>query len=78
MILRAEGLRKLYGEFWAGESALDSELQASLGPRGTEWLFEAFSALGPKPGQLLVDVGARDAVHAIRLESHLPKGSARV
>jgi len=60
-------VQKLYGEFWAGESALDSELQASLGPRGTEWLFEAFSALGPKPGQLIVDVGARDAVHTIRL-----------
>jgi SAM-dependent methyltransferase len=30
-------------------------------------LFEAFAELGPRPGQLVVDVGARDAKHAIRL-----------
>jgi len=58
---------KLYGEFWAGDSALEAELETSLGPRGTDWLFEAFAALGPQPGQLVVDIGARDAVHTIRL-----------
>ena len=59
-------VQELY-ELWAGESELKAELQRSLEPRGTEWLFEAFAALGPKPGQLVVDVGARDARHAIRL-----------
>jgi SAM-dependent methyltransferase len=60
-------IQELYGDFWAGESALDLELQRSLDPRGTDWLFDAFAALGPKAGQLVVDVGARDAGHAIRL-----------
>jgi SAM-dependent methyltransferase len=60
-------VQELYGDFWAGENALDSELEPSLGPRGTEWLFEAFSALGPQAGELIVDIGARDAFHAIRL-----------
>jgi SAM-dependent methyltransferase len=54
-------------ELWAGESELDTELQRSLEPRGADWLFDAFAALDPQPGQLVVDVGARDARHTIRL-----------
>lgn len=59
-------VHELY-ELWAGESELDAQLARSLEPRGTDWLFELFAALGPQPGQLLVDVGARDAHHTIRL-----------
>jgi sarcosine/dimethylglycine N-methyltransferase len=59
-------VRELY-ELWAGDSALDEELARSLEPRGTDWLFELFASLGPEPRQLVVDVGARDARHAIRL-----------
>jgi SAM-dependent methyltransferase len=57
-------VEKLYGQYWAGESALGAE---SLNPRGTDWLFTYFAELGPQPGQLVVDVGARDASGAIRL-----------
>jgi SAM-dependent methyltransferase len=60
-------VQELYGELWAGEKALDLELQESLDPRGTESLFETFAALDPRAGQLVVDVGARDATHTIRL-----------
>jgi SAM-dependent methyltransferase len=60
-------VQQLYGELWADENPLDVELERSLGPRGTDWLFEAFAELGPKPGQLLVDIGARNAGHSIRL-----------
>jgi SAM-dependent methyltransferase len=60
-------VQELY-ELWAGDSRLREELDRSLDPRGAEWLFELFAALDPKPGQTLVDVGARDARHAIRLE----------
>lgn len=57
-------VEQLYGEIWAEEGpALDE----SLNPRGTDWLFEAFAELGPQPGELVVDVGARDAKHAIQL-----------
>ena len=59
-------VQELY-ELWAGESELQDDLQRSLGPRGADWLFELFASLGPRPGQLVVDVGARDARHAIRL-----------
>jgi SAM-dependent methyltransferase len=60
-------VEQLYGEIWADDAPLDAELQPSLEPRGTDWLFQAFAELGPEPGQLVVDVGARDATHAIRL-----------
>lgn len=60
-------VEELY-EVWAGQSDLEQRVAQSLDPRGTDWLFEAFAELGPKPGQVLVDVGARDARHAIRLE----------
>ena len=57
-------VEELYGEIWAEDGPA---LDGSLNPRGTDWLFEAFAELGPQRGQLVVDVGARDAKHAIRL-----------
>jgi len=60
-------VEELYGEIWAGEEALDAELDCSLGPRGRDWLFTVFAELGPERGQLVVDAGARDARHTVRL-----------
>jgi SAM-dependent methyltransferase len=60
-------VEELYGEIWAEEDGLDAELEQSLDPRGTDWLFEEFASLGPQRGELVVDVGARDAGHTIRL-----------
>lgn len=60
-------VQELY-ELWAGDSNLRGELDRSLEPRGADWLFELFASLGPRAGQTLLDVGARDAKHAIRLE----------
>ena len=59
-------VQELY-ELWAGDSNLREELDRSLEPRGADWLFELFGTLGPRAGQTLVDVGARNAKHAIRL-----------
>jgi SAM-dependent methyltransferase len=56
-------VEQLYGEFWVDE---DRSPEAPP-PRGTEWLFDVFAGLGPQPGQLVVDAGARDAAHTIRL-----------
>jgi SAM-dependent methyltransferase len=59
-------VQELY-ELWAGDSELRDELDRSLEPRGVDSLFDAFAALGPKPGDVVADVGARDGRHAIRL-----------
>jgi SAM-dependent methyltransferase len=68
--------RELY-ERWAGEPERDPRLGESLDPRGTEWLFELFGSLGPKPGEFLLDVGARDGRHFRRLvEAHGLRGLA--
>ena len=61
-------VEQLYGELLGvDENPLDLELRQSLDPRGTDWLFTAFAELGPQAGELVVDVGARDARHTIRL-----------
>ena len=60
------GARQLY-ELWADESEIDAALARSLDPRGVDALYDAFAALGPRPGDLVLDAGARDAKHAIRL-----------
>jgi SAM-dependent methyltransferase len=54
-------------EIWSRDSELRETLKQSLDPRGTEWLFELFASLEPRAGDVLVDVGCRDAKHAIRL-----------
>ena len=59
-------VQELY-ELWAGDSELGDALNRSLEPRGLDFLFDAFAALGPRAGELVVDVGARDARHTIRL-----------
>ena len=59
-------VHELY-ELWAAESELRETLARSLGPRGLDSLFETFAQLGPEPGDLLVDVGARDGKHAREL-----------
>jgi len=59
-------VQELY-ELWAAESELRETLTRSLGPRGLDSLYETFAQLGPQPGDLLVDVGARDGKHAREL-----------
>jgi sarcosine/dimethylglycine N-methyltransferase len=54
-------------EVWAEDSELRETLRRSLAPRGTDYLFDLFGSLGPRAGDLVVDVGCRDAKHAIRL-----------
>lgn len=59
-------VRELY-ELWAGDAELRESLGRSLEPRGLDWLFDVFAALDPKPGDVVLDAGTRDASHAIRL-----------
>ncbi|HLX21027.1 MAG TPA: class I SAM-dependent methyltransferase [Gaiellaceae bacterium] len=58
--------QQLY-ELWAADSEFREALRQSLGPRGTDWLYDAFADLGPRADDLVADLGARDAKHAIEL-----------
>ncbi len=60
-------VEELYGEIWPRDAGLEEELRRSLEPRPLTSLYNAFGALGPRPGQLVVDVGCRDARHAVEL-----------
>ncbi len=57
----------LYGDIWADDSAINAELDRSLKPRGYESLYEDFAALDVGRDSRVVDVGSRDAHHAIEL-----------
>ena len=59
-------VQELY-ELWADEAEINDALGRSLEPRGTNWLYDAFAALEPRESQLVADLGARDAKHAIEL-----------
>jgi ubiquinone/menaquinone biosynthesis C-methylase UbiE len=59
-------VQELY-ELWADEAELNEALGRSLDPRGVDSLHAAFAELGPEPGEIVLDAGARDARHAIRL-----------
>jgi SAM-dependent methyltransferase len=68
--------RELY-QRWAGEAEHDERLGESLGPRGKDWLFELFASLGPKEGDFVLDIGARDGRSFRRLvEEHGVTGVA--
>lgn len=60
-------VEELYGEIWAVDSGLEAELGRSLEPRPLSYLYDSFVALGPEPGDVVVDVGCRDARHAVEL-----------
>jgi ubiquinone/menaquinone biosynthesis C-methylase UbiE len=63
-------VQELY-ELWADEAGLNEALARSLDPRGTDWLYDAFAALQPGAGELVADLGARDAKHSIELVRRL-------
>lgn len=59
-------VEELY-EIWGGDEPLHAELEQSLDPRGTKSLYDVFVGLGVGPEHVILDAGARDAVHAIEL-----------
>jgi ubiquinone/menaquinone biosynthesis C-methylase UbiE len=61
-------VEELYGDFWADdESGLEAELERSLDPRPSESLYDTFGELGVSAGDLVLDVGCRDAKHSVEL-----------
>jgi ubiquinone/menaquinone biosynthesis C-methylase UbiE len=61
-------VEELYGDFWAeDESGLEAELERSLDPRPVESLYDTFGELGVTAGDLVLDVGCRDAKHSVEL-----------
>jgi ubiquinone/menaquinone biosynthesis C-methylase UbiE len=59
---------ELYGDFWVEEDdEFAAVLKESLSPRGPEMLLDLFGETGVKPGELVLDIGGRDAVHSIEL-----------
>src|SRR5438128_3925597 len=59
---------ELYGELWAADqSEIEAELTRSLHPRDLDSLYDEFAQLGVGANHVVLDVGARDAVHSVKL-----------
>jgi SAM-dependent methyltransferase len=59
---------ELYGELWAAEqSEIEAALGRSLQPRHLDSLYDEFERLGVGADHVVLDAGARDAVHAVEL-----------
>lgn len=62
------GVHKLYGEIWATtDPDFEAAIAAPGNPRGPELLFDYVTRLGIGPDDRVLDIGARDAIHAIEL-----------
>jgi ubiquinone/menaquinone biosynthesis C-methylase UbiE len=60
--------QELYGELWAAdESPLEAELKRSLHPSNLDSLYDEFARLGIGAQNVVLDAGARDASHSVRL-----------
>ena len=59
---------ELYGQLWAAEeSPLEAELRRSLHPRNLDSLYDEFAQLDVGPAHVVLDAGARDASHSVKL-----------
>jgi SAM-dependent methyltransferase len=59
---------ELYGELWAAdESQLEAELKRSLNPSGLDSLYDEFARLDVGAEPVVLDAGARDASHSVKL-----------
>lgn len=58
----------LYGEYWGSEDeAVQSAIGTSLEPRDMDMLFEYFSLTKCGAGDLVLDIGCRDARYAVEI-----------
>ena len=62
-------VEQLNGQFWDDEpyDEFTAVVSESLYPRGPEVLLDRFGDLGVRPGELVLDIGGRDARHAVDL-----------
>ncbi len=62
------GVHKLYGEIWATtDPDFDAVIAAPDTPRSPELMFDYAASLGVDASARVLDIGARDAIHAIEL-----------
>src|SRR5437868_600728 len=67
-----DSIDELYGDFWGrGRPGFEERIERSLGPRGRELFFALFEELGVGAADVVLDIGCRDAVHAVEIASKL-------
>ncbi len=65
--LAPASIDELYGDFWADDAAIMAAAATSLHPRGSDVLYDHFARFGVGPGDVVADIGSRDASYAVEL-----------
>lgn len=60
-------VEEMYGEWPIGDAAIDAALGRSQAPRSSSSLYETVGETGIGPDWMILDIGARDARHALNL-----------
>ena len=61
-------VQQLYGEIWnEDDPAFEAAVRTSLNPRHAGVLYDLFAGFGIGPGDVVLDVGCRDAKYAVEL-----------
>ncbi len=60
-------IEEMYGDWGITRAERDAALDRSRNPRDNDSLYQTFEALGLGEGAVVLDIGARDARHALRL-----------
>lgn len=60
-------IQELYGEYFPGDETIQRVAATSLSPRAPEMLYDVFARLAVGSGDVVADIGSRDAAYAVEL-----------
>lgn len=60
-------MHELYGEYFPGDESIKQVAATSLDPRSPEMLYDAFAQLAVGSGDVVADIGSRDASYSVEL-----------
>jgi ubiquinone/menaquinone biosynthesis C-methylase UbiE len=60
-------MHELYGEYFPGDASIKQVAATSLDPRPPEMLYDVFANLGVGSGDVVADIGSRDASYSVEL-----------
>ncbi len=60
-------MQEIYGEYFPGDDTIQEVAATSLNPRSPEMIYDVFAQLTVGSGDLIADIGSRDASYAVEL-----------
>ena len=60
-------MQEIYGEYFPGDDEIQDVAATSLNPRAPEMIYDVFAQLAVRAGDVVADIGSRDARYAVEL-----------